>query len=198
MSVTRLLPIILAATALSSRAWADIIATPTVATAPSATTVDLTNVANTLLGLAAVAVTTAVSVGLPLLMKRWGIANDSAMSAKVDAAVSDAGGIIYDFATKHVGGLANVDVHNAAWATALQHVADKVGPEVKSLGLTDATIKQMVQGAVGTLLAGDPTVTAGAPAQIPTPVLVPAPPPVHVVAPPAPAGTAVVTTGTAA
>ena len=63
-------------------------------------------------------------------------------------------------------------------------MADRVGPSIAALGITDATVTNMVHGAVGTLLAGDPSVTAGAPSQIPTPVLKPAPVPVHVVGAP--------------
>ena len=53
-----------------------------------------------------------------------------------------------------------------------------------TLGVTPARASAMVTARLGTLLAGDPSVTAGAPSQTPVPVTIPAPPPVHVVAPP--------------
>jgi hypothetical protein len=182
----RTLTMLLASSALTAQAWADtVIATPTVATAPSSTTVDLTNVANALLSLAAAAIVAAISAAIPLLFKRFGIANTTALQAQVTAAATEGAGLIYDYATKHEGGLANVDVRNEAWAIALQHMADKVGPAIASLGYTDQTVANMVHGAVGTLLANDATVTAGAPPQTPAPPSpVPAPIPVHIVANP--------------
>jgi hypothetical protein len=193
----------LAAAVLLALSARDAFAQLAVVATPSPTTVDLQDAALALLSLASAAVLAAIPIVVPYALKRWGVANDADIAGKVDAAMSDGAGMLYDYATKHVGGLANVDVRSAGLAAVLQHIDNQVGPEIKTLGYTDAHVTNMVNAGLGKLLAGDPTVTAGAPPQIPTPVTVPAPIPVHVVAAPAkiadpaPAGQ-VLQTGTSA
>ena len=166
-------------------AWADtVISTPTAATAPSATTVDLTNTANILLSLAAAAVTAAIPILIPFVLKRLGVANNADLSAKLATAADAAAGAAYQYALQHEGGLARVDVQNAAVAHGVTYLTSEMQPLLDTLSVTPARASAMVTARLGTLLAGDPSVTAGAPSQTPVPVTIPAPPPVHVVAPP--------------
>ena len=85
-------------------------------------------------------------------------------------------------ALQHEGGLARVDVQNAAVAHGVTYLTSEMQPLLDTLGVTPARASAMVTARLGTLLAGDPSVTAGAPSQTPVPVTIPAPPPVHVCA----------------
>lgn len=162
-------------------------------TIPSAATVDLANIANVLLGLAAAAVLAAIPIVVPYGLARLKIANNADMSAKLVSAAEGAAGAAYSFALAHEGGLSNVNVHSAALATGLSYLNASVKPELDALGVTPDRAAEIVSARLGKLLAADSTVTAGAPAQVPTPVLLPAPKPTPVppkpaaVAPPAPA-----------
>jgi hypothetical protein len=150
------------------------------------TTLDLTPLLNVLLPIVAAIVGTSMPIITALIFKRFGIANDSDMAKKVDAALQDGGGMLYEYCTRHEGGLANVDVRNAGTAAVLQHITNQVGPELTALGYTPDHVANMLKGELGQLLAGDPSVTAGAPPQVPAVKMLPAAVPVTVVGEPKP------------
>jgi hypothetical protein len=158
---------------------------PVAVVAPSVTTADITNIVNVLLGLASAAVLAAIPILVPAVLKRLGIANNAAMEAKVDQVGDDAAGAAYQYALAHEGGLGHVEVKNAALAAGLSHLNANAGAEMTALGVTPAAAAGIVSAKLGALLATDPSISAGAPAQIPTPALVPAPIPVHVIGQPA-------------
>lgn len=127
------------------------------------TTVDLANIANVLLSLAAAAVTAAIPILVPALLKRFGSANDADLKANLENILQAAAGGAYKYAASHEGGLSNVAVNNGALADATNYVMSKVPDTLKQLNITPATVTQMVDKRLGSLLATDPTVTAGKP-----------------------------------
>ena len=157
---------LLATAALSAQAWADtVIATPTAATAPSSTTVDLTNVASVLLSLASAAVLAAIPILIPFVLKRLGVANNADLSAKLATAADAAAGAAYSYALAHEGGLARVDVQNAAVAHGVTYLTSEMQPLLDTLGVTPARASAMtlaetdfpglliIEGAAQTVLA---------------------------------------------
>jgi hypothetical protein len=145
--------------------------------------VDLTPVVNALLALASVAVTAAIPIIVPALLKRLKIANDSDLAARIEEAANAAAGKAYRYALSHEGGLSNIAVQDAALATGINHVVTSVPGALEALGITQDHVQEMVTARLGSLLATDPSVTAvktvtPLPA-IPTPAapLPPAPPP---------------------
>ena len=133
------------------------------------TAVDLSNIANVFLSLASAAVLAAIPIVVPYLLKRLKIGADADMAAKVDAVATDAAGAAYNYALQHEGGLKSVPITNAGIAEGAALMNAKVGPEMESLGITPALVTATVQAKLGTLLAGDPSVSAGAPVATPAP-----------------------------
>lgn len=126
--------------------------------------IDLSAVASTILTLSSAAVLAAIPVVVPALLKRLHIANTSDMAAQVEAACNAAAGMAYQYAAAHgEEGLKNVDVHNQALAVAVKYVVERLPDTLKALGLTPDHIAQMVSARLGSLLATDPTITAGVP-----------------------------------
>lgn len=138
-------------------------------------TIDLTTIANALLSLAAAAVIAAIPIVVPAMLKRFGIANDASLTGKVTAAADAAAGEAYSYALSHEGGLANVAVHNDALAVGTQYVVSRFPDAMASLGLTPDNIGAMVKARLGVMLAGDPTVSAGAPGKAVADAPAPAP-----------------------
>lgn len=138
------------------------------------TTVDIANAANILLGLAAAAITTAIPVVVPALLKRLGVANDTDLKNNLENVLQAAAGGAYKFAASHEGGLSNVAVHNGALATATSYVVSNLPDTLQKLGITPDKVTAMVSARLGTLLATDPTVTAGKP-PVALPMATPAP-----------------------
>ena len=174
MKDTRMLRFALLGAALLSpaAAWAQ------TATAPSTTTIDLTNIVNVLLSLAAAAVTAAIGVLVPYTLKRLGIANNADLAAKLNDAGVAAAGAAYNYALAHEGGLSNVDVHSAAIAAGVAHLTIYEAPTLAALNITPENTADIVRSRLGVLLAGDGTVTASAPKQLPAVKLLdPVPPP---------------------
>lgn len=126
-------------------------------------TVDLTPVVNALMALASIALTTAIPLVVPAVLKRLKVANSADLAARVEAAADAAAGLAYRYALAHEGGLANVAVQDAALAAGINHVAASVPGALAQLGITPDHVQQMVQARLGALLANDPTVTAGKP-----------------------------------
>lgn len=127
--------------------------------------VDLTQLAMALLSLVSVAVTTAIPIVVPALLKRLHVANDADLTAKLDTALNAGAGNAYKFAAGLInqGGLNNVDVHNAALAMGANYVASNVPGLLTELGITTDKVHAMVSARLGTLLAADPSVSAGQP-----------------------------------
>ncbi len=156
-------------------------------------TVDLTSIADVLLSLAAAAVTAAIPILVPALLKRLGVANNADLTDKLELALQAAAGGAYKYAASHEGGLSSVAVHNGALAQATTYIVSNLPDTLKELGITPDKVQQMVSNRLGALLASDPTVTAGKPpaaaATPPTPVIAlrpTAPPPVAVAPAPEP------------
>jgi len=126
-------------------------------------TVDLANTANVLLSLAAAAVTAAIPILVPFILKRLNIANDADLTQKLELALNAAAGGAYKYAASHEGGLSNVAVNNGALASATTYVVSNLPDTLKTLGVTPDKVTQMVSARLGALLASDPTVTAGKP-----------------------------------
>ncbi len=131
------------------------------------TTVDLANTANVLLSLAAAAVTAAIPILIPFVLKRLNIANDADLTNKLELALNAAAGGAYKYAASHEGGLSNVAVSNGALASATTYVVSNLPDTLKTLGVTPDKVTEMVSKRLGALLATDPTVTAGKPAAVP-------------------------------
>ena len=146
-------------------------------------TADLTTIVNALMGLAAAAVTAAIPIIVPYVIKHLGIANDAALTAKLDMAATAAAGEAYNFALAHEGGLKSVAVKNGALATGVAYLTANMPDTLKQLGITPDKVQLMVSARLGKLLATDPTVGAGQPAPAPA-VAAPAVAPVAPVAPP--------------
>jgi hypothetical protein len=132
--------------------------------------IDLTPAVNALLALAATAVTAAIPIVVPALMRRLKIANNSDLAARIEAAADAGAGLAYRYAIAHEGGLANIAVQDASLGLAVNHVAQSVPGALEQLGITPDHVQQMVTARLGALLAADPTVTAGVPAVLPAPV----------------------------
>lgn len=128
-------------------------------------TIDLTTIANTLLSILAAVASVAIPIVVQAILKHYGVANNAALAGKLTDAADAAAGEAYAYALSHEGGLANVAVHNDALATGTKYVVDRFPDAMKALGLTPDNVQAMVKARLGTLLAGDPTVSAGAPGQ---------------------------------
>jgi len=148
-------------------------------------TFDLTTVFHLLGALMMAAVTTAIPILVPALLKRLGVANDTDLKNNLENVLQAAAGGAYKFAASHEGGLSNVAVHNGALATATSYVVSNLPDTLQKLGITPDKVTAMVSARLGALLATDPTVTAGKPPVAP-PVATPAPVVRTVVATPIP------------
>jgi hypothetical protein len=131
--------------------------------------IDLTPVVNVLLPLALAAVSTAVPILVGAALKRLHVANAADIAATVATAADAAAGAAYRYALAHEGGLASVPVHDASIAEGVAYMDQHVPDAVKALGLTQDHVKSLVAARLGSLLAGDPTVSAGAPKPQPLP-----------------------------
>jgi hypothetical protein len=132
--------------------------------------VDLTSIATTLLGLAMAAVTAAIPILVPALLKRLNVANNADLAGKLENALSAAAGVAYQTAVDRAsnGGLANIQVKNAALAAGAGYVVAKMPDTLRTLGVTPDGVRDMVSARLGVLLASDPTVTAVAPVAVRT------------------------------
>jgi hypothetical protein len=128
--------------------------------------VDLTPLVSVLAPLAYAAVVGAVGILVPAVLKRLGIANDTDLSNKLVTALDAGAGEAYRVALSHDGGLASVTVHNTAIAAGVSYVTAALPDTLTKLNITPDKVQAMVQARLGTLLASDPTVTAGTPAKI--------------------------------
>lgn len=126
-------------------------------------TVDLTPIVGAILALASAAITAAIPIVVPALLARLKIANNSDLAARVETAADAAAGMAYRYAIAHTGGFANISVHDAAMATAINHVTSSLPDTLAKLGITPEHVEQMVTARLGVLLANDPSVTAGKP-----------------------------------
>ena len=135
----------------------------------TAASVDFKPLVNAVLGILAAVVSAAIPVVVAAIYKRLGIANNADQSAKVVSAAQGAAGAAYSFALQHEGGLSNVNVHNAALAAGLNYFNTAVGPELTKMGITPERAASIVAARFGALLASDPTISAGKPAQIAAP-----------------------------
>ena len=160
-------------------------------------TIDLSTTAQLLLTLASAAVTAAVPILVPYLLKRLHVANladkssmESDACGKIVAAAEAAAGVAYQYAVKYVedGGLANLHVHNSALAAGLSYMVDRVPDALASMHLSANDVTALVDARLGRLLATDPTVTAGQPAATgkPIPLTSGSPPAVDAAADPSP------------
>lgn len=127
--------------------------------------IDLSPILQALLGLAAAVVTGAVPFVVPLIRQRMHIAISADMEQRLDRALNAAAGIAYKLASESIdkGGLSNVSVHSQALARATQYVATHVPDTMATLGVTQDNVRDMVSARLGSLLATDPTVSAGSP-----------------------------------
>jgi hypothetical protein len=141
------------------------------------TTVDLTPIVTTLLGIVSVAITTAIPILVTAVLKRLGVANDADLRQSLTAELQAGAGAAYKYATEHEGGLANVAVHNAAIVEGVNHVTAIMPDIITKLGLSDADVQNMVTAQLGKLLASDPTITAGRPPNVQAPAHAPVPAP---------------------
>lgn len=134
--------------------------------------VDLTPIASALMALAAAMVTAGIPFVVVFLKQRLNVAISADQQAALERALNAGAGVAYKFATGLIaqGGLNNVQVHNSALAVGAQYVTGKLPETLDTLGLTPDAVHEMVSARLGTLLASDPTVTAGVPA-VPTPAV---------------------------
>lgn len=131
------------------------------------TTVDITQIVNYLLGIVLASVLAAIPIVVRAMLKRFGIANDADLADKLTTAADAAAGAAYKFALGHEGGLSRLDVHNAAVAVGVDYLTSNMSQTMQALGVTQANATAMVSARLGTLLAADPSVTAGMPPQAP-------------------------------
>ena len=141
-------------------------------------TVDFSPIANALVSLAAIVVTTAAPILIAAMLRRFKWANNADLEKSLDAAANAAAGAAYKFAAERIndGGLKNVAIHNAALAMGAQYVASHMPETLTQLGLSPDQVRAMVEARLGKLMATDPSVTAGSPTvDVPTPTTPAAP-----------------------
>jgi hypothetical protein len=131
--------------------------------------VDLAGVANVMLSLAAAAVTAAIPIVVPALLRRMRVADNADLSGKIEAAAQAGAGVAYQYAAARSldGGLSHLSIHNEALAEGANYVALHVPATLTTLGITPATVSEMVSARLGVLLAKDPSISAGSPAALP-------------------------------
>ena len=125
--------------------------------------VDFAPLVSGLLGLASAAVTVAVPILVPALLKRWTIASDSDLADKLDTACEAAAGGAYRYALQHAAGVASVPIQNVALAMVTASVVNGFQDTMHRFGLTPEAVQAMVANRLGKLLAADPTVKAAPP-----------------------------------
>jgi protein involved in polysaccharide export with SLBB domain len=132
--------------------------------------VDLTSIATTLLALASAAVAAAIPVLVPALMKRWKISNETDLGSTIENALQAAAGLAYKTGVDNIakGGLANIQVHNAAVAAGMNYMNTQVPGKLAALGITPEEVREKVTARLGSAMASDPTVTAVAPVAVRT------------------------------
>jgi hypothetical protein len=123
-----------------------------------------------LVSLASLAVTVAVPIVVPVLLKRLNVATDSDLAKRLTDAADAAAGLAYHYALTRNGGILQPDVKAAALAQASAYVQRQVPDSMEHLQVTDAQLLDMINARIGKLLAADPTVSAGKPATSPHPV----------------------------
>lgn len=131
--------------------------------------VDLTPIVQGLVGLATAAIVAMIPYVIPLMRQRLHVAITADQQAGLERALNAGAGVAYKFAVGLIdqGGLSNVNVHNAALAMGAQYVAAHFPDTMADLGATPDAVRGAVSARLGTLLASDPTVTAGMPAPPP-------------------------------
>lgn len=123
-------------------------------------TLDLTPVLDTLAGLAFAAVSAAIPILVPAILRRLKIANNSDLAQRIETAADAGAGLAYQYAVTRAGGLNSVAVKDSAINRGVSHVLLSLPDTLKSLDVTDEHVKDMVTARLGALLATDPTVTA--------------------------------------
>lgn len=139
-------------------------------------TVDLSPVIGVMASLALAAVTAAIPIVVPYLVRLLHLQNNAAMVNLVSEAAKRAAGQAYDFMVTNQG-VNHGAIRNAALASAAAYVARSVPDTLAKLGVTPEHVQAMVAGELGKLLAVDPTVSVAlAPAAVrPAPIAAAAP-----------------------
>lgn len=110
-----------------------------------------------LAGVMMTAVTVAIPLVVPALLKRWGVANDADLNAKMQAALQAGAGAAYN-AILRTGDLrrpSQTDAVAAGVAYVAQHMPETMG----KLGMTASALAPLVEARLGVLLAADPSVS---------------------------------------
>lgn len=116
--------------------------------------------------------TLGLGVGLPLIVAWIGRhVSNAALRDALDMAVKRAGGIAYDYMAARAGGMTTSQARIQAVNAGYDYLANSVPDILRSFGVQPETMKEMVHGELGKLLAVDPNVTVPIPARpVPAPV----------------------------
>lgn len=121
--------------------------------------IDWTPIVQTLLGLAAAAVSAAIPILVPAVLRRMRLSTESELNTRLQAALTAAAGEAYQFALRRSEGLSTPLAHNQAVGAGASYVARLMPDTLKALGVTDAALSEMVRARLGALLAQDPNIT---------------------------------------
>jgi hypothetical protein len=136
---------------------------------------DSNPIVNALISLASFAVSIAIPILLPALLRRLKIASDSDLARRLDTAANAAAGLAYQQAAARANrlaltsGLGDPGTHAAAVNAGTNYVVRHLPDAMQRLGVSVPDVAEMVSARLGTLLAADPSVTAGQPIGVPPP-----------------------------
>jgi hypothetical protein len=129
----------------------------------------LAEFSNVLVSIASVGIMVALPILLPPMLRRFHIAADSDLARQLQAGLQAGAGLAYQYASTTQGGLASPNVQAHAVATGAAFVQRHMPEVLDHMQIGQPALVDMVNAQLGTLLAHDPTVTAGTPSTMPTP-----------------------------
>jgi hypothetical protein len=124
---------------------------------------------------------------LPCVVAWVGAHVKNAFAAQaIDRAVQRAGGIAYHYMAARAGGMPAAQARVQAIEVSTDYVMRAVPGILTHLGVTNATVRDMVTGELGKLFAADPNISAvSAPIPVPVPMVPQRQPPPAIPPPPA-------------
>ena len=118
-------------------------------------TVDLSPLVQGLAGLAFAAVTAAIPIVVPALLKRWHLDATQAQKDALANACSQAADLAYKFLIDNKASYDNVPIRNVALATGVAYVTTHFSGAVQALGLTPEHVHDMVEAHLGARYVAD-------------------------------------------
>lgn len=121
--------------------------------------IDLSPLVQGLAGLACAAVTAAVPVLVPALLKRWKLDLTQAQSDTIVGACDRAADLAYKFLVDNKAAYDNVEIRNVAMAKAVAYVAAHVPDAMKALGVTPEHVHDIVEAHLGARYVADQNIS---------------------------------------